>query len=297
VSQIPLPGFSRPNKIVNVASVKHRSPFRYPGGKTWFVPRIRQWLVSLPQKPANFIEPFAGGAIVGLTVAAEELAEHVTLAELDEAVAAVWKTIIHGDAEWLADAIVDFDLDRDTIGEFLSAEALPLREQALQTIVKNRVNRGGILAPGAGMVKHGEDGRGILSRWYPETLARRIREIYLIRDRLTFLHGDGLHVIAGNARKKDVVFFIDPPYTAGGKEAGRRLYRYWELDHDGLFALASKVQGDVLMTYSNCAQVRELAAKHGFDVQPIAMKNTHHAEMTELVVGRDLDWLRCGSQT
>jgi DNA adenine methylase len=31
-----------PNKIVNVASVPQRSPFRYPGGKTWLVPIVRQ---------------------------------------------------------------------------------------------------------------------------------------------------------------------------------------------------------------------------------------------------------------
>ena len=28
-----------PLKAVNVASVPQRSPFRYPGGKTWFIPR------------------------------------------------------------------------------------------------------------------------------------------------------------------------------------------------------------------------------------------------------------------
>lgn len=28
-------------QIVNVASVPQRSPFRYPGGKTWLVPHIR----------------------------------------------------------------------------------------------------------------------------------------------------------------------------------------------------------------------------------------------------------------
>ncbi len=27
-------------KVVNVATVPHRSPFRYPGGKTWLVPRV-----------------------------------------------------------------------------------------------------------------------------------------------------------------------------------------------------------------------------------------------------------------
>src|SRR5438270_820835 len=64
------------SQAVNVASVPQRSPFRYPGGKTWLVPRIRQWL---KQPVREFIEPFAGGGIVSLTVAAEKLADHLTL--------------------------------------------------------------------------------------------------------------------------------------------------------------------------------------------------------------------------
>ena len=34
----------RTQNVVNVASVPQRSPFRYPGGKTWLVPVVRQWL-------------------------------------------------------------------------------------------------------------------------------------------------------------------------------------------------------------------------------------------------------------
>ncbi len=75
--------------IVNVASVPQRSPFRYPGGKTWFVPRLRQWLAGRSEKPMEFIEPFAGGGIISLTVAFERLAEAVTMVELDADVAAV----------------------------------------------------------------------------------------------------------------------------------------------------------------------------------------------------------------
>ena len=91
-------------QIVNVATVRQRSPFRYPGGKTWLVPRVRQWLASLPKsRRREFVEPFAGGAIVGLSVAFEELAEHVTLVELDDQVAAVWETVINeNQGEWLS---------------------------------------------------------------------------------------------------------------------------------------------------------------------------------------------------
>jgi DNA adenine methylase len=52
--------------------------------------------VSAKTKPSIFVEPFAGGAITGLSVAAENLADAVFLCELDDDVAAVWKTIFHG---------------------------------------------------------------------------------------------------------------------------------------------------------------------------------------------------------
>ena len=46
------------------------------------------------------------------------------------------------------------------------------------------------------------------------------------------------------------------------------------------------------MTYDNADGVKELAARYGFDTEIIAMKNTHHAKMTELLIGRDLTWAR-----
>jgi DNA adenine methylase len=84
-------------RVVNVASVPQRSPFRYPGGKTWLIPQVRKWLRSLSPQPFELIEPFAGGAIVSLTAAFESLVSQVTMCELDEDVAAVWQTILGSD--------------------------------------------------------------------------------------------------------------------------------------------------------------------------------------------------------
>jgi len=277
--------------IVNVASVPQRSPFRYPGGKTWLVPRIRQWLSV--RQPAEFIEPFAGGAIVSLTVAAERLAGHVTMVELDEQVAAVWETIIsNGEGRWLAEKILSFDLTAESLEEELAKTPRSVRERAFQTILKNRTFHGGILAAGSAPLKHGENGKGIQSRWYPETLKKRILAISEIRKRISFIRGDGLQVIKENARRCDAVFFVDPPYTAGtGKRAGRRLYTHFDLDHEELFRTLGKVAGDFLITYDDAEEVRELAKRHKFDAELIPMKNTHHAEMTELLIGRNLGWV------
>ncbi|MBN2005384.1 MAG: DNA adenine methylase [Anaerolineae bacterium] len=278
------------DKIINVASIPLRSPFRYPGGKTWLVPRIRQWLTSLPARPREFIEPFTGGGIISLTVAFEDLADHITLIELDHQVAAVWETILGGDGAWLANRIVEFNFSAETVRAELEKTDLPTREQAFQTILKNRVNRGGILAPGAGKVKHGENGKGLASRWYAETLSQRIQNIAGIRDKFTFIEGDGMAALRKSSARTDAVFFIDPPYTAGGKNAGSRLYTYSELDHDELFKISGRLAGDFLMTYSNDNDVQNLARKYNLVMKEISMKNTHHAKMTELLIGRNLDW-------
>ena len=278
-------------KIVNVASVPQRSPFRYPGGKTWLVPQVRDWLRSLPKRPTLFIEPFGGGGIISLTVACEQLADRVLMVELDAGVAAVWKTIVEGDAAWLGEEIVRFTLTPETFRERLARPADTTAELAFQTILKNRVNRGGILAPGAGVSKVGENGKGILSRWYPQTLRRRILDIAMVRDRITFIEGDGLAVLRQHRERADTVTFIDPPYTAGGKRAGSRLYNHTELDHGELFAITASFSGDFLMTYDDAAELHQLAAHHRFQTRTIAMKNTHHAKMNELLIGRRLDWL------
>lgn len=291
MTQLPL--FDISPSIVNISKVTHLSPFRYAGGKTWFIPTLRLWLAAQDKRPKHFIEPFAGGAIVGLTVAIDDLADHVTLVELDEQVAAVWQTIIEdGEADWLGQQICDFDLTIEHIHKLFNQPNQSIREQALQTIIKNRVNRGGILAKGAGMLKAGENGRGIASRWYPETLQRRIQAIAEYANKLSFIWGDGLQVIEQHLDDPNAVFFIDPPYTVSGKKPGARLYNYSDVNHHQLFELMSAVKGEFLMTYNDDEAVIALAKRYGFEHHPIAMKNTHHAKKQERIIGRDLSWLK-----
>jgi DNA adenine methylase len=242
----------------------------------------------------RFYEPFAGGGIISLTVAFEQLADNVTMVELDAEVAAVWKTIIDGDADGLANRIINFDLTLDTLRKTLANDTTEIHEVAFKTILKNRTFHGGILAGGSGVLKHGENGKGIHSRWYAETLRKRILNIKTVRDRITFLQDDGFNIIKKYRSNKTAVWFIDPPYTVKGegKRAGKRLYTHNELDHERLFKLMSEASGTFLMTYDNDNAVRDLARKYSFDFEAIAMKGTHHAQMKELLIGRNLDWAR-----
>jgi len=147
-------------------------------------------------------------------------------------------------------------------------------------------------------MKSGENGRGIRSRWYPQTLAKRIRAIAALRQRFTFIEGDGLDSIAAYADDERAAFFVDPPYTV----AARRLYRHWQIDHRRLFGMLREVRGSVLLTYDHTREIVELAKAFRFETRAVAMKNTHHARMSELLVGQDLTWLQaaqasCGARS
>jgi DNA adenine methylase len=249
---------------------------------------VRVWLSSITAPLQELIEPFAGGCIVGLTAAFENLAKKVTVIELDPDVASVWKTILHGDVAWLANRVTAFDLTLDSARALLASKPRGTREQAFVTIVRNRVQRGGILAPGAGIMKEGENGKGIKSRWYPSTLRKRMLDIAGMRHRIRFVEGDGLAYMERRLRKRNVAFFIDPPYTV----AGRRLYRHCEIDHGRLFWLAKRMAGDFLMSYDDSTEIRKLILEYRLDCETILMKNTHNAKMLELLIGRDLAWLR-----
>src|SRR5437868_5523537 len=95
------------------------SPFRYPGGKSRLRSKIINWLGNLGYRPQHFIEPFAGGASVGLAIAELDLADHVTLVERDPDVAAVWNVVLNGSADALAIRIREFLLTHESARQTL----------------------------------------------------------------------------------------------------------------------------------------------------------------------------------
>jgi DNA adenine methylase len=276
-------------QIINVASIQQLSPFRYPGGKTWLIPKINMWIRSLHFTPEIFIEPFAGGGIVSLTMANENLAKHIIMVEIDDEIAAVWKTIFYGDVDWLINKILTFDMTIENVNNILAVDYSTDEENALKTIIKNRTFHGGILAKGSGLIKYGENGKGITSRWYPKTLCKRINHIQQFKNKITFMQANGMDIINDNLNNK-AIFFIDPPYTAGGKRAGNRLYNHHELDHELLFSLCVHMDC-FLMTYDISNEIELLAKKHNFEIKEIPMKNTHNMEMKEYIISKNLEWV------
>src|SRR6266478_1050286 len=95
------------------------SPFRYPGGKSRLRAAIIDWILQLGFRPTQFVEAFAGGASVGLAVAELDLADHVTLAEIDPDVSAVWEVVLNGQANRFANRIRRFKLTHTSAADIV----------------------------------------------------------------------------------------------------------------------------------------------------------------------------------
>ena len=252
------------------------------------IPAIRAWVENAGgDGKHDFFEPFAGGGIVSLSVAFENLASDILMVELDDEVAAVWKTILSGDRQWLIDRILSFEMSRSNATEVLEKKNKATRDIAFSTILKNRIYHGGIITKGSGLMKNGENGKGLTSRWYPETLARRISKVAEVEHKLRFTHGDAFTQIEKILDKPSLFTFIDPPYL----KAGRRLYTHFEIDHERLFALASKIRGRFMMTYDDQPALRTLCKKYGLPYRLIPMKTTHHIKKHELIICDSFEWL------
>ncbi len=280
-----------PIRAVNVASVPQRSPLRYPGGKTWLIPHIRFWLGQIDPASPLLIEPFAGGGIVSLTAVMEGLAERCIMAELDPDVAAFWQAALRSSPD-LCDKVLRFRPTREAVEAVASIRPSDPVDHGFRTLVLNRTRRGGILAPGAAFSRAGENGKGVASRWYPETIVSRLREIAEHAHRIGFREADGIGLLeeflgragTGSEYPSDPVVFADPPYTAGGKRAGKRLYAHNEIDHRRLFELLADSGTRFLMTYDRSSEIVALTQKYGFHAVQVTMKNTHHARIPELII-------------
>ncbi len=281
---LPVPDFPTSRlPAVNVAQVPQRSPLRYPGGKTWLIPHVRVWLRHV--QPTLLVDPFCGGGIVSLTAVMEGLVERCIMLDLDPDVAAFWHAVLR-EGEVLAQRVEAFEPTKEQVEALMRMVPTSILDHGFRTLVLNRTRRSGILAPGAALIRQGENGQGLSSRWYPDTLARRIRAIQPFAERIVFAQGDALALLPlllqGWGRR--AALFVDPPYTAGGKRAGKRLYSYHELDHERLFDLLACSRSSFILTYDAAPTIERLVIHHGFHAVQVAMKNAHHARLPELVI-------------
>lgn len=206
------------------------SPLRYPGGKSDFLGVARTifetgGFVGLP-----VIEPYAGSAAVSLGLLDFGLTPHVTLLERDPLLYSFWKALFTRTDEFIT-AFQDLEISINTWNRLRPLLALQepneraLLECGVAALFFNRCNFSGILGAGpiggqAQIAEHRIDCRTKKDEIIPRVLA-----LAMLADKVTVLFGDAVELVREHARKRDVFFYLDPPYFNKGDLLYRHFYR------------------------------------------------------------------------
>lgn len=243
---------------------KRMSPLRYPGGKSRAIDQIYTCLD--PARLDTFVELFAGGASLGLSLLEAGKIGKLVLNDLDPLVYNFWAVILERTDELLdmlqgvSPTMQDYWAARERIRNPGAPDSIRT-ELAFDFLLLNRLSFGGIITANPICGKNGSDA-DLRQRWNPDALTQRIEAIRRMRENIQLTRLDARELFLDNSGwlPASCTIFIDPPYTA----AGKRLYR--KTFSDGHKELAEILNvfhcswpgPDIIITYDDCPLVRKL---------------------------------------
>jgi site-specific DNA-adenine methylase len=253
-----------------VKRVEVVSTLLYAGRKSWFVKYPAKYFRKHPC--TTLIEPFAGSAIVGLSLLNAGMIEHLLLVEKDPRIVCLLRGMVNDPK--LADRYAAFECTSKNVGRLLREE-----KSAFRYLVQSRCANRGKFDGGLRTV--------IDSRWCRDLVVTNLRRVYAMRERITVIEGDGLEVMRKHSDDPSIGCFADPAYTADIKSKGDTVYRHHKIDHQKLFSLLSRWRGPFLMTEDNSRTVRRLALCYRFRSKKVGMVTAGNKKKNELMLWRE----------
>lgn len=189
------------------------SPLRYPGGKLKLTPFIKSVLSENFLVGCDYIEPFAGGASVALSLLFDGYVKSITINDLDRSIYAFWHSAVHKNKalcekiektpisvrEWKKQKEVQYRkrVDRLTLG--------------FSTFYLNRTNVSGVISGGiiGGKFQNGK--YKIDARFNKANLIDRIIRIGEYKNQITVSNEDAKVLLQRSFQDRFV--YIDPPYV------------------------------------------------------------------------------------
>ena len=240
-----------------------------PGRKYWFLHRAANFFRA--HRCQTLIEPFAGSAVVGLSLLHAGIVERLVLVEKDGRMACLLQGMLHDPS--IADRYEAFECTRENVKQLLRTEPSAFR-WLVQSRVSNRAKFDGGLRT------------TIDERWCRDMVVANIRRSQAMCGRIDVVEGDGLEVMRQYAGGQNVGCFADPPYSADSKSKGHTVYRHHKLNHQKLFSLLASWRGPWLLTEDNSRMVRRLALCHRFLFKRIPMNTSDNVRKHELMIWR-----------
>jgi len=237
------------------------TPLRYPGGKG----RLTQFVADLIEvngmTGCHYVEPYAGGAGIAITLLYLEYASHIHLNDLNRSVHAFWYSVLNEPDEMcrlVRETVPTMDEWRRQKAVQADGDASPLA-LGFSTFFLNRTNRSGIIKGGVIGGKEQAGDWKLDARLNAKDLARRIEKIASYSSRISLYNLDATDLIKKVLPElpQSTLIYLDPPYYVKGKGLYENHYKHD--DHAEIAGLVREfIEQSWIVSYDNVTPIREL---------------------------------------
>lgn len=218
------------------------SPLRYPGGKAKLFPLVKQIIYDNGLVGSNYLELYAGGSGLALSLLFNELVANIEINDLDRSIYAFWKSVIHNNEKFI-EAIERIPVTMESWNAQKNIQknkkTASLFQLGVSTFFLNRTNVSGILKGGV-IGGRGQKGKyKINARFNKKELLGRLEKIGKFSDRIRVSNKDAMEILSANLASKLV--YLDPPYVKKSKALYMNTYDM--SDHQAIARKLAKDSG------------------------------------------------------
>ena len=240
---------------------KFVSPLRYPGGKLKVVNYIKRLMEENDLCGGTYIEPYAGGANVALSLLLSKYAKRIKINDIDRSIYAFWHSVLM-ETENLCRMIQDTDVTLETWERQHELQKnkmeVDLLELGFSTFFLNRTNRSGILNGGVIGGKAQTGKYKIDARYNKKDLIERIEVIAAQRNKIELSSMDAVAFLKRYKRSpaEKTLCYLDPPYYVKGKDLYLNYYN--DSDHQTIAETIMKYKGKWIISYDAVDFIKKL---------------------------------------
>ena len=271
------------------------SPLRYPGGKARLSPFIKLLIEKTGIQNPVYIEPYAGGAGVALSLLIDGVVNEIVINDYDKAVYAMWRAILE-DTETFIRLIEETPVNVD---EWHNQKAIYSErnkkysvELGFAAFFLNRTNRSGIISNAGPIGGFEQTGNYTIEVRYNKTdLIDRVREIANHRDSIHLYNKDAKSLIKNYLPKYEGRAFVyfDPPYYNKGKVLYKNFYS--ATDHEDIFGLIRGIGCPWIVTYDDVPEIRRLYSRYSARLYDLTYSLANSGTKSELMfISNDVLW-------
>lgn len=238
------------------------SPLRYPGGKTKLASLIYLIMQNTGSNCRTYIEPFAGGAGVALSLLLENKVDKIVINDYDKAIYSFWRAVKEDTAsllELVAGAQLSIEEWRRQKEIYTYHNKKYSIELGFAAFYLNRTNRSGVLNGGP-IGGFSQDGNYLMDARYNRTeLIKRIEKIAERKKDISVYNKEVRSFISNIMPKhqRQAFIYFDPPYYKKGHELYKNFFK--PNDHEDIASsITQNVQCDWIVTYDDVPQIEIL---------------------------------------